>query len=320
MFGNKTKLTEEEYTKLQRTAQIGEQFEEFLGKDGDKMMADFSTAIESQRQMDVDVHQVYDNVTHVQEYAGQNIDAAAMLARRVEELADEMADAQKGYDRLISMLDGNVTDSQNAVEQNKHFTSPSRYLSELPDELRKQNSAYGEHLDAMQGLGKQMSVLALNAAIEAGRMGEGGLKFVETVDEVRGFSKQYEQEVEKLRAEIAAQEARLNTMEDIIGQFVGLVKDNNMNLAKLMRSVADTKEQVGKSGMRPFAEDVRMLGEAVCAIKSMEEEILKIEERNHMQLEDIMEALVGQRADTKEIESICTQICALTQNHNVEEG
>lgn len=316
MFGNKTKLTEEEYGKLHEKAQIGEGLEEVLAKDGEKLTADFASTIESQRQMDIDVHQVFENVTHVQEYANQNIDAAAILARRVDELGTEMEKAEKEYARFLSLLSGNVEDSQNAVEQNKHFTTPSRYLSELPEELRKQNAGYLEALDAMSELGKQMGVLSLNAAIEAGRMGENGLKFVSAVDEVRGFSKQYEQAVSELRSQIAGQEERLKTMEDIITQFVGLVKDNNMNLAKLMRSVMDTQSQVEKSGIRPFAGDVKMLGEAVCAIKSMEEEILKTEDRNHMQMEDIIEELVAQRSDTKEIEAICSQISALAQENN----
>ena len=64
------------------------------------------------------------------------------------------------------------------VEENKHFTTPSKFLNEFPVALKAENEKTREELEKMQGCGKQMGVLALNAAIEAGRMGEGGKQFV----------------------------------------------------------------------------------------------------------------------------------------------
>lgn len=58
------------------------------------------------------------------------------------------------------------------VEENKHFTTPSKFLNEFPVALKAENEKDREELEKMQDCGKQMGVLALNAAIEAGRMGE----------------------------------------------------------------------------------------------------------------------------------------------------
>lgn len=57
------------------------------------------------------------------------------------------------------------------VENNKHFTTPMKHISEAPQALREMRQALGERAERMEELSKTMGVLALNSAIEAGRMG-----------------------------------------------------------------------------------------------------------------------------------------------------
>ena len=84
------------------------------------------------------------------------------------------------------------------VEENKHFTTPSKFLNEFPVALKAENEKTREELEKMQDCGKQMGVLALNAAIEAGRMGEGGKQFVTAAETIRVSAGTYDELIERL--------------------------------------------------------------------------------------------------------------------------
>ena len=55
-----------------------------------------------------------------------------------------------------------------------------------------------EQLFSLQEKSKNMSVLALNAAIEAGRMGEGGMKFLHASEEIRQMAEEYAQGLQEM--------------------------------------------------------------------------------------------------------------------------
>ena len=83
------------------------------------------------------------------------------------------------------------------VEENKHFTTPSKFLNEFPVALKAENEKTREELEKMQDCGKQMGVLALNAAIEAGRMGEGGKQFVTAAETIRVSAGTYDELIDQ---------------------------------------------------------------------------------------------------------------------------
>jgi methyl-accepting chemotaxis protein len=187
------------------------------------------------------------------------------------------------------------------VEQNKHFTTPSKILGELPAELAAQKEACLEELDAMEGFGKQMSVLSLNAAIEAGRMGEAGMGFVGAAEEVRSYARQYEQAVARLKEKMAHSDEQLKTLEENIRYIISLLKDNNVATTKLMRDCEALQKKVEQSVNCDFSEDFRKVREELVGMKNAEEEIMKAEERNQMQFEDIRGEVESQEVNEREI-------------------
>ena len=315
MFGNKAKLSKEELLSLQKSVEQGDHLVDCICGQKDAMEGDFSSMEDSHKQMETYVHQVMENVEQVREYSGQNVDGVASLCRRLDELCEELRHAESDYDRILELLRRSQADSQSAVEQHKHFTTPSKALSEITEELHAQNQGHVENLDRMMELGKQMGVLALNAAIEAGRMGDQGRNFVTAAEEVRNCSREYEQEVRNMRECIQEQERRVQSLEDTVAQLVKLLKDNNVAVTKLMRTADETKSFAERSSIRAFSKDLSEMKSDVTGIRNLEEEILKSEERNHMQLEDVLEEMSSQGVNFGELAAGWEKVSALAADY-----
>lgn len=100
------------------------------------------------------------------------------------------------------------------VEENKHFTTPSKFLNEFPVALKAENEKTREELEKMQDCGKQMGVLALNAAIEAGRMGEGGKQFVTAAETIRVSAGTYDELIDQAHKRLADSDERIAELEE----------------------------------------------------------------------------------------------------------
>ncbi len=85
-----------------------------------------------------------------------------------------------------SWTEAGQTEDKEPIDLTKVVAPITAELSHGMDEMRNM-------LDDVVELGKQMGVISLNAAVEAGRMGEGGKKFVEAAEEVRELSGKYQQ-------------------------------------------------------------------------------------------------------------------------------
>ena len=122
------------------------------------------------------------------------------------------------------------------VEENKHFTTPSKFLNEFPVALKAENEKTREELEKMQDCGKQMGVLALNAAIEAGRMGEGGKQFVTAAETIRVSAGTYDELIDQAHKRLADSDERIAELEEQVHRMVTLLKENNVAMTKLMKS------------------------------------------------------------------------------------
>ena len=173
------------------------------------------------------------------------------------------------------------------VDANKHFTSPSKTLQELPGELKIQNKSYSKQLDFMAEYSKQMGVLALNAAIEAGRMGESGMQFVEAAEQIRNYVSNYNNCIEEMRNQITSSAERVAQAEETIKHLISLLKDNNVAAGRLLKNCGEVNKASDKVMYEEYPQRLDALRGEMIGIKNNEEDLLKTEERNRMQIADM---------------------------------
>jgi methyl-accepting chemotaxis protein len=309
MFGNKKKLSQEEILHLQEALQRGENLAENLLQRQEVLESDCDAMDQSREQMGADTRQVSENALKILEYAKQNSVSASEVCGRLDTCGQELRLAWDEYNECCNQIEKQAEECQQIVEQNKHFTTPSKTLSELPAQLRDTNQEYLKQLEDMEECGKQMGVLALNAAIEAGRMGETGRGFVGAAEDIRNCAKQYESAAGALKGQIGESEQRIEVLEETIHHLVGLLKENNVGTAKLMRSAEALVQQTKKAAIRDFSGDLVSVKEEITGIYNLEEEIIKSGERSRMQLEDILEEIRTQQENGNEIAAEWNGFC-----------
>jgi methyl-accepting chemotaxis protein len=309
MFGNKIKLSQEELLYLQESLQKGEETAEKFKLRQEVFESDFEAMNQSRERLSADVAQVSENAQNILDYAKQNSAAASAICGRLETCGQEMQQAREEYNELCSRMEKQSAECQQVVEQNKHFTTPSKTLSELPGQLHGANRKYLNQLEEMAEYGKQMSVLALNAAIEAGRMGESARSFVGAAEDIRTCAKQYETAAQTLKSQVLESEQRVKALEETVHHLVGLLKENNVGTAKLMRAVQDTESCAKQNKALNFSAELASIKDDVLGIYNLEEETIKAGERNRMQMEDIQDELHTQQKSGDEIEKEWNGFC-----------
>lgn len=300
MFG-KNKVSQEDIEKLKRTVQVDEQFFAETGSKGEMFYATMSEIKESHRQVGADVAQVKDNVQNAASLASGNVEIEAGLGRTIGECRDAMIAQEAQKERLVADMHQLLEETTRLVDDNKHFTTPSKYLSEFPGGLKTQNQQFSEKLDCMQEYGKQMGVLALNAAIEAGRLGESGKQFVTAAEDIRSYASNYDAVIAESRMQLEEAGQRIAELEEQMHHLIGLLKENNIATARLMKSCADMVRQADAAGAANVSDQLTGVANEITSLRNADEEIAKSEERNRMQLEDLAEEFQSQQKNQDEI-------------------
>lgn len=300
MFG-KNKVSQEDIEKLKRTVQVDEQFFAETGSKGEMFYATMSEIKESHRQVGADVAQVKDNVQNAASLASGNVEIEAGLGRTIGECRDAMIAQEAQMERLVADMHQLLEETTRLVDDNKHFTTPSKYLSEFPGGLKTQNQQFSEKLDRMQEYGKQMGVLALNAAIEAGRLGESGKQFVTAAEDIRSYASNYDAVIAESRMQLEEAGQRIAELEEQMHHLIGLLKENNIATARLMKSCADMVRQADAAGAANVSDQLTGVANEITSLRNADEEIAKSEERNRMQLEDLAEEFQSQQKNQDEI-------------------
>ena len=135
MFG-KNKVSQEDIERLKRTVEIDDQFFADTGSKGEMFHATMAEIKESHRQVEADVAQVKDNVQNAAELAAGNVEIEAGLGRAIGECRDAMLVQEEKQKKLVLDVHQLYEDSTKLVDDNKHFTTPSKYLSEFPGGIR----------------------------------------------------------------------------------------------------------------------------------------------------------------------------------------
>lgn len=300
MFG-KNKVSQEDIEKLKRTVQIDDQFFEETGSKGEMFRATMAEIKESHRQVQSDVAQVKENAQSAATLAAGNVEIEAGLGHSIGECRDAMLAQEENQAKIVDDMHRLLEEATKLVDDNKHFTTPSKYLSEFSGTLRTQNQQLGEKLDRMQECGKQMGVLALNAAIEAGRLGESGMQFVTAAEDIRSYVTNYDGAIEESRVQLGEAEQRIAELEEQIHHLIGLLKENNIATARLMKHCAQVTRQADATGEEKLSAALSDVSNRLTSLRNADEEIVKSQERNRMQLEDLTEEFLSQQKNQEEI-------------------
>lgn len=303
MFG-RNKLSQEEIEKIQEINQLDDSLFGQVKEQKNSFEAGVSEIRDSYRQVELGANQVCENIKNVSFLAEENVKIEAELLHCVNELAARVTEDEDAREQLAEKLQKVSEESARLVDENKHFTSPSKYLSELGSTLRSQNRGYESQLDQMAEYGRQMSVMSLNAAIEAGRMGESGQQFVAAAENIRTYSSNFDRAARELRNQIELSNHKIDEMEEQIKHIISLLKENNMATARLMKTCHDVSGKEGKRQEESFNKDISYIKNQVTILKNADEEIIKSEERNRMQMEDLNLEFESQQNNQKDIYQI----------------
>lgn len=300
MFG-RNKISQEEIERLKNKINIDNAF--FAEMEDQKDMFDASVAelAESYRQVAADVTQISENMNNAITLASGNAEIENNLGvivndyrQRVQEKELQQQAADEGFHQLLDA-------TTRLVDANKHFTTPSKYISEFPSNYKAQNQSCRENLDQMEEFGKQMGVLSLQAAIEAGRLGEDGRQFVEAAEDIRTYAANYDKVIAQTREQLEQSDDRLNELEKQVHHLITLLKENNIATAKLMKLCQDAVNKADALSRNPLMDDFIEIQNQMSTLRNADEEIVKSEERNRMQVDDLNEEFLAQQKNQKEI-------------------
>lgn len=293
MFGNKKNKMEEQINEI--FSGIKEQRTGFETR--------VSQIESSEKSLHNDVCQIMGNANNLVNHAMLNVDEEAALIHTIDDFSRELSTAVAEYCALTEMVSKQLQSVMDLVEENKHYTSPAKYLTEAPASLKQSCESYEGQLDEMAENGRKMGVMALNAAIEAGRMGDSAKQFVAASEEIRQAALGYEKAALSMKEEIISQKARIHELEEMIHHMVALTKESNMGAARLLKKSQETQNFVNQSKMRDFSEDMILIRDKVVGMRNLDEEIAKCGERNKLALSDVSEELLNQKNRVVELES-----------------
>lgn len=300
MFG-RNKISQEEIERLKNKINIDNGF--FAEMEDQKDMFDASVAelAESYRQVAADVAQLSENMNNAITLASGNAEIENGLGaiindyrERVQKKEMQQQASDEAYHRLLDA-------TTRLVDVNKHFTTPSKYISEFPSNYKAQNQSCRESLDQMEEFGKQMGVLSLQAAIEAGRLGEDGRQFVETAENIRTYAANYDKVIAQTRLQLEQSDERLSELENQVHHLITLLKENNIATAKLMNLCQDAVNKSDALNHNSLMDDFIEIQNKMSTLRNADEEIVKSEERNRMQVDDLNEEFLAQQKNQKEI-------------------
>ena len=301
MFGNKNKMSSDEILEMINKLEASDTFARNVEKSSDILDTNLTEITESCSRTAEYANQVADNVSSTIESSKSNIDVEASLIHSLDEYGNAVSKTQADIEKLVEKVKEQNEEALKLVDNNKHFTSPSKYLSELPSTFREANQKYSGHIGKMSEYCKQMGVLALNSAIEAGRLGDSGKVFVNSCEVIRTYATNYENEIALMKEEISASNEKIAYLEEQVRHLVGLLKENNVATAKLMKQCGETSDFAGELKLGIDFDSITELKAHVIDLKNAEEEILKSGERNRMQLEDMFSEIETQQKNQEEI-------------------
>lgn len=309
MFGGKKgRILEQELQTAQEKQAQAEQALLGVARKKDVLEEQFARVTVSRAQMDADLSEVVEHVKFVKELADADGGRAERLYRNVIETEEEVKAVQKTQKDIVEKITVQRDKIQEIVENNKHFTTPTKYLTEFSGGLREIQGSIQEQLEKMKEFGKNMSVLSLNAAIEAGRMGEAGQNFIQAAEEVRTFSGQYEQTALEVENQVKQLEERNKELEEQMKHLANLLRENNISMGHLLKESIVCVDDYKKEQTQVNQERLEALKTAADEFRNHHQEIANRQDCILVEMEEIGKEFMEQKDCVDELERICKDV------------
>lgn len=267
----------------------------------------FETEITQVEECESHIHeelcQIVENSVGLVNNAMLNIEEESALIHSIDNFSKDLREAVDGYTQLTEAVSNQMTDITELVEENKHYTSPAKYLKESSVSLEHSFKSYETKLDGMTEMSKQMGIMALDAAEEARSMGKSAKQFVAISEDIHEMAANYEKETVSLKEDMMRSHEKVEVLEETINRLVALIKDGNIATTRLLKKCKEIEKIVQNSNMRDFSEDLILMRDKVVGMRNLDEEVAKCGERMNIQLNDIQEEVLNQKSDLIELES-----------------
>lgn len=148
-----------------------------------------------------------------------------------------------------------------AGQEDKEPIDLMKVIAPITAELSHGMEEMRNMLDDVVELGKQMGVISLNAAVEAGRMGEGGKKFVEAAEEVRELSGKYQQATSTLAQQMQLVGMKWQKSKGEIEKAEERVKQQYAGLLSARKACMFVREEMLKFPLAEFQDEMEKIFE-----------------------------------------------------------
>ena len=183
-------------------------------------------------------------------------------AERIEEIArisSASSSLKKEQDKLFGEIENRRNEFYEIVDNNKHFTSPTKTISQHFELLSRTLNTVKELQEQMAQHSREMSVTALNCAIEAGRLGESGREFMNAAQDVRDLSEKFEEAARDLREATDELFRKQDRTQEQMQKLNQLLKDNNINMTKSASAMDELYKTSSKCSVNKLDEDIKAL-------------------------------------------------------------
>lgn len=249
-----------------------------------------------------DINQVADNTIDLTIYAEQNVEVETALLHSMNEMAKIMKTSAEEYAQITDMEKICHEAVMKLVEDNKHYTTPAKYLTEIPSVLSQNYQSQEEKLDALSEYERQLAALVLEAAAKENQMSENGEE-KEILRKIKRISSEYEKTTSAMKEELNEVQRKNKELEENVLRLVALIKEGNVHTARLMKKSGQLNKMLEKSSIRDFSEDMISMRDKVVSMRNLDEEITKSGRRNKIQMDDIQDEIQTQKKNMDELES-----------------
>ncbi len=313
MFGSKNKENLEKIESLSRELEHKDEVYGLIEDNAKMFEANAQEYEDSSEHMTDDLKQIAENLDASGAILSENGKLLNALHETLRVANEDKSQWKTKADAFIGRIDEIAENSQDAVENNKHFTGPSKALGDFTELLKHEYMDNMRDLKLMAEYSKQMSVLALNAAIEAGRMGESGQDFVVAAESVRNYATNYDNSVRELIERLGESQRKVAELEEQVHSMISLMKDNNIAVSKIMKDLND----LSKSGRELHKEaPIEMFEELLTTtglLHDAESEVDRMEARNRMQMDDVLNEVELQKKNVDECKEVLLRAVELTR-------
>ena len=130
---------------------------------------------------------------------------------------------------------------------------------------------------------------------------------VEAAESIREASVSYDSAIDAVKQELSEAKAEISALKEQVSHLVGLLKDNNVATTKLMKQGVELNHVFSQCD-EISVDMIEACRQQIVSIRNTQEEIIKFEERNKLQIEDAYAEISTQRKNSVEIKSTVDKV------------